>query len=91
MKGCCSKSSSSCGCRTHNGNKETKTLDSRIRDRFIRTNIDLILIGIILALHHIKCAYASEDKVTAHQRRAETEEDIYEEEVSDVYAVFYPW
>ena len=91
MKGCCSKSSSSCGYRTHHGNKDTKTLDSRIRDRFIRTNIDLILIGIILAFYHIKCAYASDDKVTAHQRSAETEEDIYEEEVSDVYAVFYPW
>ena len=91
LNGCCLKSSSSYGCKTHHGNKDKKTLDSRIRDRFIRTNIDLILIGIILGLYHIRSAYASEEEATTHQGSEGTEEEIYEEEVSDVYAVFYPW
>ena len=90
LKGC-PKISSSCRCAHHG--KDIKTLDSRIRDRFIRTNIDLIFIGIILALYHVGCAYASEEEVKAHHaiRSGETEEDIYEEDLSDEYAVFYPW
>ena len=44
-----------------------------------------------MALYHVGCAYANEDEVAAHHGGGETEEDVYEEELSEVYAVFYPW
>ena len=90
LKDCC-KSSSSCGCKAHHGKDNSTTFDLRIRDRFIRSNIDLIFIGVIMALYHVGCAYANEDEVAAHHGGGETEEDVYEEELSEVYAVFYPW
>ena len=37
------------------------TIDTRFRDYFIRTNIDVFLIGIILACYHVTVAFAAED------------------------------
>ena len=98
--------SSACGCTSQKHQCKTakkQSLDSRIRDRFIRTNIDLILIGILLALYHIGCVYASSE--TAHEETSttateeaaassghhETEEEIVHEEAMNVYTVLYPW
>jgi hypothetical protein len=94
-----SSSNSSCGCTTKHAAKQT--YDSRFRDRVARTNLDLILIGLVLALYHAGHAYANEAPATVeepassagegHQATGETEEEILLEEQTDAYAVLYPW
>ncbi|KAL3769325.1 hypothetical protein ACHAWO_007524 [Cyclotella atomus] len=82
------------------------SLDTRVRDRFINTNLDLFLIAVLLALYHVGCAYANEettaheetttvtettpDEVTTEHGSASEEEILIEQEYS-VYAVLYPW
>lgn len=89
----------SCGCNTKHPAKQA--YDSRFRDRVVHTNLDLILIGLVLALFHAVHAYANEAAATVeetassagevHQATGETEEEILLEEQTDVYAVLYPW
>ena len=98
------KGRSTCGCTPpkHQCKAAKQSLDARIRDRFIRTNIDIILIGILLALYHIGSACASEatheettaaaaEEATASSGHHETEEEVIHEEAMNVYAVLYPW
>jgi len=90
-----------CSCPKRNDKPVKNTLDSRIRDRFIRTNLDIILIGIVLAVHHVCCVYANEtathdttstEEVAVDEHHSNpTEEEIIHEEQTDVYAVLYPW
>lgn len=88
---------SHCGCKP-------KSLDARIRDRFIRTNVDLLLLGIGLALYHAGCVYAETSHETTTTAEAsvhgesaaeghdgQTEEEILTQEEYNVYAVLYPW
>jgi uncharacterized protein related to proFAR isomerase len=83
-------------CNLHQA--KPSTLDSRIRDRFVRTDIDLLLIGIFLAFHHVVIGvYANEESAETFAEEAEhggggeTEEEILNEEEMGVYAVLYPW
>ena len=92
--------SSCCSCT----DAKSKPIDTRIRDKFIRTNLDLLLIGIVLAFYHISCVYAEEtthetstaeatheESAGGHNGSGQTEEEILHEEEYSVYAVMYPW
>lgn len=95
-----------CGCNP-NKTAAKQSSDTRFRDRFIRTNLDLFLVGLFLAVYHIGQVYASEEAATdehaaattteehaseeASHESGESEEEIYNEEMKATYAVLYPW
>jgi hypothetical protein len=85
----------------------SSSLDKRIRDRFISTNLDLFLIAALLVVYHVGWACASEETSAAHAEEDTTttttpdevtsehgtasEEEILVEQEYSAYAVLYPW
>lgn len=90
----------------HRANSRKKSIDKRLRDYFIKTNLDLIIIGLLLALYSYQ-ANAAEAEDNEHHDAASVESQggegdtfsTHDEEHSDeshashrsVHAVLFPW
>lgn len=85
---------------TNTTSTSKQSLDSRLRNFALRTNLDLFLIGVVLALFHACGVYAAEDShgdaiTTAADGHdgdsGHSEVDITDEQKTEVYAVLFPW
>mmetsp|Transcript_26297 Transcript_26297/g.56470 ORF Transcript_26297/g.56470 Transcript_26297/m.56470 type:complete len:997 (-) Transcript_26297:1437-4427(-) len=82
-------------------NKFTKSnrkgIDQRFRDYLVRTNIDVLVIGIFLACYHAGAVYAesTEGAEEGHNSKEEhneqSEEEVFMEENREKYALLFPW
>ena len=75
-----------------------QSVDHRLRDYFVRTNLDLCVMGIFLVWYHARAVYAETATDTTHESTGEgygnsgtSEEEVLEEEAENVYAVLFPW
>ena len=72
-------------------------IDNRFRNYLIRTNLDIFLIGIVLACYHAHYALVYAESTDGHGGSNSTstgdhsEEEILSEEKREVYAVLFPW
>ena len=74
-----------------------KGIDKRVSDYLLRTNIDVMVIGLILACYHAHAVYAESTAGTeeggGHENvvHSESEEGVLSEEKREVYAILFPW
>mmetsp|Transcript_11154 Transcript_11154/g.19589 ORF Transcript_11154/g.19589 Transcript_11154/m.19589 type:complete len:998 (+) Transcript_11154:30-3023(+) len=74
-----------------------KGIDKRVSDYLLRTNIDVMVIGLILACYHARAVYAETTAGTEegggneNVEHSESEEGVLSEEKREVYAILFPW
>ena len=85
------------------GGSNRKAIDERFRDYLIRTNIDVIILGLLLACIHARGVYAEEetaDTTTSNQEggtmdehggEGNEHEEKFEAEEAAAYALLFPW
>ena len=86
------------------GGINRKAIDERFRDYLIRTNIDVIVLSLLLACIHARCVYAEETATTTTtttttsqeggmtSEHGESEmEEKFEAEEAAAYALLFPW
>jgi NhaP-type Na+/H+ or K+/H+ antiporter len=79
---------------------DRKSIDERFRDYIVRTNMDVVAVGLLLACYHAQTARAEpadgtivdHDRTYGDGRRLEQSEgEAYAEEETAVYSVLFPW
>ncbi len=74
---------------------DRKCIDERFRDYLVRTNIDVIVVGLLLACYHAQAVHAESAGGSSGDHNTsgieESEEEIFAEEERAVYSVLFPW
>ena len=87
--------SASC-CAAASTKKEKSSIDDRFRSYLIKSNIDIIVISLILAIYHgHQAVHAETDEQHNNtidvEHNGDSSEHIIEEEGTEVNAVLFPW
>ena len=77
------------GCDHKHASSNKQPVDKRVRDYFLRTNLDLILLGVIVAgySYHADAATTDVDSATENHETSSLEHQVERAE----HAVFFPW
>ena len=67
-----------------------RSIEQRFRDYLARTNIDVIAIGLLLALCHIRAVHAKSEEAT-DEGGHDSLQDEHSDEHKEVYAILFPW
>ncbi|KAL3804615.1 hypothetical protein ACHAW5_000089 [Stephanodiscus triporus] len=71
--------------------RRMERIDERFRDYLVRTNVDVIAVGILLACCHVRAVRAESSAGGSNEGRDASEEVAFEEGERAVYALLFPW